>query len=128
MVKEEEGLNLEALEVKPAELKPVPRGKAPQPNPLIEQIQKTWDTGEALGVEVPVAQALAVGAKLRKSAMKIGLGVSVQYHLLPEDEYRSENAVKELKEDDPGHMIRVAFQAHELVKAARHEQDDETDN
>ena len=124
MVKEDEDVNLEQLEVKPAEMKPVPRGKMPKPNPMAAHVQKSWDENRPLSVEVPAGNAISVGAALRKAAMRLGMGVSVQYHALPEDTYCSETAVKAL---DPEHLVRVAFRARERIKAARRE-DDETDD
>lgn len=125
MTKEDDDMSLEALEVKPAKMKAVPRGKPAKPNPMTKNVQQSWDQKRAFSVEVPAGRAVSVGAMIRKAAMKVGLGVSVQYHLLPEDEYRSENAVKDMRENDPKHMVRVAYEAHELDKAARREDDDD---
>ena len=119
MVKEEEGLDLETLAVEPATLLPVPKGKA-MSNPMVKHLESSWD--EPLSVKVTAGKALGVTAKLRKAAMRLGIGVTVQYHVLPEENYISEAKVREL---DPNERIRVVFQAREKHKAARHEQDED---
>jgi len=132
MVKEDEDVNLEdleALEVKPAELKHVPKGKPAKPNPLAKHVQQTWETGKPLSVEVPASEALSIGSRVRKAAMNMhaGIGVTIQYHVLPEDEYRSEAAMKVMRKSDPDHMVRVVFQAREQYAKAAQREDDEGD-
>lgn len=106
---------LAKLEVEPATLLPVPKGKAPT-NPMIKHLEDAWD--EPLSVKVPAREARSVTAKLRKAAMRMGIGVTVQYHVLPEDNYISESKVRDL---DPAERIRVVFQAREKNQAMRHE-------
>jgi hypothetical protein len=123
MAKGSDELDLSNLTVEPAELLPVPRGKAPEPNPLIVHLEKSWVTPKSF--RVPARQAPGLEAKLRKTAMRMGYGVAVQFQVGPENNYISGAKVKQL---DPQERVRVVFQIHEKYKAARHEQDNETDN
>lgn len=122
MVKEDEGVDLEGLTVEPAELLPVPRGKAPKPNPMTEHLERSWDEEQSLSVKVTAAEALPVGRSLRKAAMRMGIGVTVQYHILPGEVYCPESKVRDLAE---GTQVRVVFQAREKTEATRRESDDE---
>jgi hypothetical protein len=119
MTKEEE-LDLAALTVEPAKLLPVPKGKSAAPNPLADHLEQSWD--EPKSVKVPASQAHSVESKLRKTAMRMGYGVAVQFQVLPENDYISGAKVREL---DPVEKIRVVFQIHEKYKAARHETDED---
>ena len=120
MVKEEEGLDLASLTFEPAKFLPVPKGKPAAPNPLVDQLEQSWD--EPQGVKVAASKAHSLESKLRKTAMKMGFGVAVQFRVLPEDNHISGAKVREL---DPNERIRVVFQMHEKGKAAPHEQDED---
>lgn len=118
---EEDYMHLASLKAQPAEMKPVPRGKVRKPNPMAQIVQDSWDQRRPLGIEVDTPrEALYAGSKMRKAGMR-RFSVSVQYHALPEDEYRSENAVKDMRETDPRHRIRVVCEAHDFDEAMRHE-------
>lgn len=116
MVKEDDDVSLEDLTVAPAELLPIPRGKAPKPNPMAEHLEKSWD--KPLGVVKPANQALAIGRALRKAAMRERHGVTIQYHALPGEVYTPESKVKDLPATQD---VRVVFQARE--KGQHHEDD-----
>jgi hypothetical protein len=112
--------DLEKLDVKPARLLPTPKGAAAKPNPLARHLEKTWD--EPWGVQVPAKDAPGIEAKLRKTAMRMGYGVTVQFQVGPEDAYISGAKVREL---DPIEKVRVVFQIREKGQAARREDEDE---
>ena len=100
--------DLEKLKVEPATLLPVPKGAAAKHNPLAQHLEKTW--GEPLSVRVPAKEAPGIEAKLRKTAMRMGYGVSIQFQVGPEDAYISGAKVREL---DPIEKVRVVFQIRE---------------
>jgi hypothetical protein len=119
MAKGDEELDLASLTAEPATLQPVPKGKAPEPNPLIDHLERSWDKPQSF--KVPAGRALSLESKLRKTAMRMGYGVTVQFQVLPENNYISGAKVRGL---DPKERIRVAFQIHEKGQAARHEDED----
>jgi hypothetical protein len=119
-----EAVSLAHLEFKPAEFKPIPRGKEPKPNPFAEPLERSWD--EPLSVDLVAKEALSARGMLRKAAMRAGHGVSVQFRDIDTDKVVPETKVKGMVTDtDPGPVVRVVFFARELIKAARRE-DDET--
>lgn len=117
-----EAADLAGLEVEPASFKPIPRGKAPTPNPMMAPLQETWDKGEPLSVRRPARSAAAVERSLRKAAMHMGKGVTVQIQVMPSGEVCPLSKLGNL---DPDQEVRVVFQARELSKAARHEDDED---
>jgi hypothetical protein len=111
--------DLEKLKVEPATLLPTPKGAAAKPNPLARHLERSWD--EPLSVQVPAKDAPGIEAKLRKTAMRMGYGVAVQFQVGPENAYISGTKVRELPPDE---RVRVVFQIHEKGRAVRREQDE----
>jgi hypothetical protein len=123
VIEEDVEMNLEdlELEVEPAELKTVPRGKTPKPNPMTQHLERSWEEERSLSVKVPAENAVQVGRSLRKAAMPMGIGVSVQYQTLDGD------VIPEVKVRDlnPDVQVRVVFRGRELIQAARRESDED---
>jgi hypothetical protein len=114
-------MTLDAVEVAPAEFKPILRGSPPKPNPFTPLLERTWNENRPWSIVVTARKAIEEERRIRKAAMRMNRGVTIQIQLMPSGEVC---AISKLKDLPPEQQVRVVFQARELSKAARHEDDD----
>jgi hypothetical protein len=120
--KDGEAVDLYALQVEPAEMKPTLRGTPSKPNPYADLVQQTWDEDRPLSVKAPARNAKSVYGRIRKAAMNIRLGVEIQFQVPPDGEVCPHSKIDTVK---PDQEVKVVFKARELIKAARHEDDND---